>query len=47
MANYSFIQPMILVALFVVQLIRREECTKLNIAGGVVCIAGIVGFQLF
>ncbi len=47
MANYSFIQPMILVALFFIGLIRREECTKLNIIGGIVCIAGIIGFQLF
>lgn len=47
MANYAFIQPMILVALFFIGLIRREECTKLNIIGGLVCIAGIIGFQLF
>ncbi len=47
MANYSFIQPMILVVLFFIGLIRREECTKLNILGGILCIAGIIGFQLF
>lgn len=47
MANYSFIQPMILVVLFVISLIKREECTKLNIAGGIICIMGIIGFQLF
>lgn len=47
MANYSFIQPMILVMLFFIGLIKREECTKLNIAGGIICIAGIIGFQLF
>ena len=47
MANYSFIQPMILVVLFFIGLIKREECTKLNIAGGIICIAGIIGFQLF
>lgn len=46
MANYSFIQPMILVALFFIGVIRKEECTKLNIIGGVVCILGIAGFQL-
>ena len=45
MANYSFIQPMILVALFFIGVIRKEECTKLNITGGIVCILGIVGFQ--
>ncbi|MCM1307991.1 MAG: hypothetical protein NC223_05265 [Butyrivibrio sp.] len=47
MANYSFIQPMILVALFFIQLIRREERSGRSIAGGIVCIAGIVGFQFF
>ena len=46
MANYSFIQPMILVALFFIGVIKREECTKLNIAGGIICIIGILGFQL-
>lgn len=47
MANYSFIQPMILVALFLIGIIRREECTKLSVIGGIICIAGIIGFQLF
>ncbi|MGN0688011.1 MAG: hypothetical protein ACI4KA_07905 [Oscillospiraceae bacterium] len=46
MANYAFVQPMILVALFFIGVIRREECTKLNIIGGIVCIIGILGFQL-
>ncbi|MBE6902100.1 MAG: hypothetical protein E7478_06460 [Ruminococcaceae bacterium] len=46
MANYSFIQPMILVALFFIGVIKREECTKLNIIGGIICIIGILGFQL-
>lgn len=47
MSNYSFIQPMILVVLFFIQLIKREECGRRNVAGGIICIAGIVGFQLF
>ena len=45
MANYSFIQPMILVALFFIGVIRKEECTALNIIGGITCILGILGFQ--
>lgn len=45
MANYAFIQPMILAALFFIGLIRREQASKLNIAGGAVCIAGVLGFQ--
>ena len=36
---------MILVALFFIGVIRKEECTRLNIIGGIVCILGIVGFQ--
>ncbi len=44
--NYTFIQPMILVALFVLHLLRREECTRLNIAGGIICTVGIIGFQI-
>lgn len=46
LANYSFIQPMILVALFAIGLLRRDKYTRLSLIGSVVCIAGIVGFQL-
>ena len=45
--NYSFIQPIILAALFVIQLIRREETSKRNLAGGILCVAGILLFQVF
>ena len=45
--NYSFIQPIILAALFVIQLIRREETSRLNLAGGILCVLGIVLFQVF
>ncbi len=44
--NYTFIQPMILVVLFALHLLKREGCTRLNIAGGVICAVGIIGFQL-
>ena len=46
LANYSLIQPMILVTLFVIGLIRREAASKENIIGGVLAIAGVLGFQL-
>lgn len=46
MTNYSFIQPMIMVTLFFIGIIRRESTKPLNIAGGIICIIGIVGFQL-
>lgn len=45
--NYSFIQPIILTSLFVIQLIRREETSKLNLAGGILCVSGIILFQVF
>lgn len=47
MTNYSFIQPMILIVLFVLNFFNRCECSKLNIVGGIVCILGIVGFMIF
>lgn len=46
LANYSFIQPMILVTLFVIGLIRREKRSRLNLIGSIICILGIVAFQL-
>lgn len=46
LVNYSFIQPMILVVLFFLGIFQREQHSRLNIVGGVVCIVGIVGFQL-
>ena len=45
LANYSLIQPMILVTLFVISLIRRETCSRANILGGILSIAGVMGFQ--
>ena len=46
LANYSFIQPMILVTLFVIGLIRREKRSRLNLIGSMTCIVSIVAFQL-
>lgn len=46
LANYSFIQPMILVTLFMIGLIRREKRSRLNLIGSIICIVGIVAFQL-
>ena len=47
LSNYSFIQPMILVTLFLIGLIRRERHSRLNLIGSVVSVAGVVMFQLF
>ena len=47
LANYAFIQPMILVVLFFLGIFRKEEeRTGLSVLGGIVCIVGILGFQL-
>ena len=47
LSNYSFIQPMILVTLFIIGLIRREQHSRLNLIGSVICITGVVMFQIF
>ena len=47
LANYSFIQPMILVVLFFWGIARKEEeHDLLSVLGGIVCIVGIVVFQI-
>ena len=45
LANYSFIQPMILVSLFLIGILRKESHSKLNLMGSVICIVGVVMFQ--
>lgn len=46
LANYSFIQPMILVSLFLIGILRKESHSKLNLIGSVICVAGVVMFQM-
>lgn len=46
LTGYALIQPIILIALFIIGVIRKEYCTKLNLIGAVVSILGIIGFQL-
>lgn len=45
LTGYALIQPIILIALFLIGVIRKEYCTRLNLIGAVVAILGIVGFQ--
>ncbi len=47
LTSYSLIQPMILVTLFIIGLIRKEKRTRLNLLGSLLCAAGIILFQLF
>lgn len=44
--HYSFIQPMILVTLFLIGLIRERGRTGTELAGSVICVAGITLFAL-
>ena len=37
---------MILVSLFIIGLIRREKYTRPNIIGSVICVAGVISFQI-
>lgn len=45
LVNYSFIQPMILVSLFLIGLTRRERCSRLNLIGSVICVIGVIAFR--
>lgn len=46
LTNYSFIQPMILIVILILDLIRKNtRPTGLNLAGSVICVVGILGFQ--
>ncbi len=46
LSDYSLIQPMILVTLFIIGIIRRESCSKANIIGSLLAVTGILGFQI-
>ena len=47
LSNYSFIQPLILVVLFVITLLsRRTRLPALSIIGGATTVIGIIGFQI-
>lgn len=54
LTSYSFIQPMILVVIFVMGFLPKksekaptEKPSPLGLAGSIACVAGIIGFQLF
>ncbi len=47
LTNFAFIPPMILIVIFIVGLFSKStRPTGLNLAGSIVCIAGILGFQI-
>lgn len=46
LSDYAFVQPMILVTLFVIGLIRKETYSKLNLIGSIICVIGVISFQI-
>lgn len=55
LTSYAFIQPMILVVIFVMGLLPKkksetespEKLSALSLAGSIACVLGVIGFQLF
>lgn len=46
LTNFSFIQPMILIVILMLDFVRKStRPTGLNLAGSIVCVIGILGFQ--
>lgn len=46
LTNFSFIQPMILIVILMLDFVRKStRPTGLNLAGSIVCVLGILGFQ--
>lgn len=46
LTGFSLIQPIILVALFLIGLIRKEESGIVGIAGSLISILGVIGFSI-
>ncbi|MBQ2945690.1 MAG: hypothetical protein IJD95_03895 [Clostridia bacterium] len=46
LVNYSFIQPLVLVLLFLIDLIKKEPYSRLNLLGSVICIIAFLVFQI-
>lgn len=54
LTSYSFIQPMILVVIFIMGFIPKkksgeptEKLSPVSLAGSIACVVGIIGFQIF
>lgn len=47
LTGFMLITPIILVALFIIGLFRKENANKFSILGGIISIIGIIGFQFF
>lgn len=47
LTNYSFIQPMILIVVLILDLLKKStRPTGWNLAGSLICVLGILGFQV-
>ena len=46
LTGFSLIQPIILVALFLIGIIQKEKCGKMGLVGSIVSILGVAGFAI-
>lgn len=46
LVSYSFIQPLVLITLFLVDIIKKEPYSRLNLFGSIICILSFIAFQL-
>ncbi|MCC8068246.1 MAG: hypothetical protein LIO71_00535 [Ruminococcus sp.] len=44
--SYSLIQPLILILMFIINIVKHEKTSYKGIIGGIVCIIGIISLQL-
>lgn len=44
--SYSLIQPLILIVMFIISIIKKDKSSKKGVVGGIMCIIGIVALQL-
>lgn len=44
--SYSLIQPLILIVMFAINIIKREKTSPKGILGGLICITGIIFLQI-
>lgn len=44
--SYSLIQPLILIVMFLINILKHEKTSPRGIIGGIICITGIISLQL-
>lgn len=46
LVSYSFIQPLVLIILFLTDIVKKVPYSRLNILGSIICILSFIAFQL-